>query len=105
MTIETAEEEGMQYLAAASDLLQQPYYPDLLPKFISSHAATLTNATQTPLAFRIIAPHPFLVQTIDPRSKGKGEYQGVMATGEVLLPQQKNLQVSLKIDIIMVLSN
>ncbi|XP_072029825.1 LOW QUALITY PROTEIN: deleted in lung and esophageal cancer protein 1-like [Amphiura filiformis] len=93
LTIETAEEEGMRYLTAASDLLQRPNEPDLLPKFISSHAATLTNATQTPLAFRIIAPHPFLVQTIDPRSKGKGEYQGVMTTGEVILPQQKNLQV------------
>ena len=98
LTIETAEEEGMKYLTAASDLLEQPNDPTILPQYISSHAATLTNATQTPLSFRIIAPHPFLVQTIDPRSrnKPKSEFQGVMSTGEVLLPQQKNLQVRLK---------
>ena len=57
--METSNDEGMRYHTAASDLLHPADPTQYQTPFYKSQAANLTNATQTPLAFRLLTPEPF----------------------------------------------
>ncbi|XP_070564757.1 deleted in lung and esophageal cancer protein 1-like [Ptychodera flava] len=63
LTIETLDDDGMVYNTAASDLMQDGH---LVHQFLKSQSCKLTNMTETPLNFKIVTHHPFVLVGMDP---------------------------------------
>ena len=85
----------MRYHTAASDLLHPDDPGQFASPFFKGQAANLTNATQTPLAFRLVTPDPFVLLSTEPGSgKGRTPLAAVSRGDQLIgLPPQKNLQV------------
>ncbi|XP_022081791.1 deleted in lung and esophageal cancer protein 1-like [Acanthaster planci] len=105
LTVETADDEGMHYHTAASDLLDPQDRARFRSPSSKSRAANLTNATQTPLTFRLVTPRPFELLSTEPGSGNQSsrsaatscpiKNQSAVCRGEQMLglPPQKNLQI------------
>ncbi|XP_071803084.1 deleted in lung and esophageal cancer protein 1-like [Asterias amurensis] len=95
LTVETVDDEGMRYHTAASDLLHPDDPARFASPFFKGQAANLTNATQTPLAFRLVTPDPFVLLSTEPGSgKGRTPLAAVSRGDQLIgLPPQKNLQM------------
>ncbi|KAK2147788.1 hypothetical protein LSH36_535g01010 [Paralvinella palmiformis] len=62
LTIECADDEGMLYRTAASDLLHEQ---KLQERSLKLRSAILTNNTKTPLYFRMLTAEPFSIVQLD----------------------------------------
>ncbi|KAJ8025227.1 Deleted in lung and esophageal cancer protein 1 [Holothuria leucospilota] len=104
LKIETSEEEGMVYRTAASRLLQptvdSPQWT-LHPSHCPTVEAIMTNGTQTPLQFQLLAQEPFFLANLDPVPKRPGEsrqkrrpFEEFKEDEMITLPSQKNAEIS-----------
>ncbi|CAH1233881.1 DLEC1 [Branchiostoma lanceolatum] len=92
LTLEPADEEGMVYYTAASDLMQQG---QLLSEFLKTTSCTVTNKTETPLQFRLVTTPPFLLLGVEVAGvKGRG-FSRTQASGYYTLNPRQNMKVSI----------
>lgn len=70
LTIECAEEEGMKYRSAMSNLLKDD--GQLLSEDLQTCSVMLSNLTMTHLIFQLVVNEPFLLVDMDPSSNASG---------------------------------
>ncbi|XP_078681945.1 deleted in lung and esophageal cancer protein 1-like isoform X2 [Branchiostoma floridae x Branchiostoma belcheri] len=92
LTLEPADEEGMVYYTAASDLMQQG---QLSSEFLKTTSCTVTNKTETPLQFRLVTTPPFLLTGVEVAGVRGRAFARTQASGFYTLNPRQNMKVSL----------
>ncbi|CAH1788302.1 unnamed protein product [Owenia fusiformis] len=91
LTIECAEDEGMRYRSAASDLLQEG---TLREDSLRVCGATIGNLTETPLVFQLTTEKPFVMVDTDPL-KPNSALARTHSTEMITLKPQHNMQMKI----------
>eukprot|EP00058_Branchiostoma_floridae_P005200 XP_002590688.1 hypothetical protein BRAFLDRAFT_89490 [Branchiostoma floridae] len=92
LTLEPADEEGMVYYTAASDLMQQG---QLSSEFLKTTSCTVTNKTETPLQFRLVTTPPFLLVGVEVAGVRGRAFARTQASGFYTLNPRQNMKVSI----------